>query len=123
MLTKQEIFTKVYETLRERGFTRAGITLRYEDGEEVFSCRYRSPVGPCAIGIFITDEEYDSTLEHKEADEAITGMCAALRKPLGEYGWAFFSLLQATHDEGHTPELMEAELRLFAQDHGLEVPE
>lgn len=121
MLTKQEIFTKVYETLRERGFTRAGVN--QADGEgEYFSCRYRSPIGPCAIGIFITDEEYDSAYENIGAGTAIRGMCSALHEPLDEYGGKFFNALQSAHDEGRTPEIMEAYLRDFARLEGLEIP-
>lgn len=122
MLTKQEIFTKVYETLRERGFTRAGVQLLDEEGEPYFTCKYRSPVGPCAIGIFIEDAEYSESFEGTPAADAIDQMCAVLRDPLKQHGSLFFYELQEAHDNGKTPELMQEHLNEFAAIHNLEIP-
>lgn len=114
-MTYQEIFTKVWTTLKARGFTRAG---EYRPSGH-FVCRYRSPIGPCAIGILMTDEEYDESFEGLSARDIIrVGACAAAEG----LGLVFFDDLQTCHDEGTTPEEMELRLQNFASLRNLEIP-
>lgn len=114
-MTKQEIFTKVWTVLRDRGFTRAG---EYRSTYH-FACSYRSPVGPCAIGILMTDEEYKESLEGLSARDVIRrGACAAAE---GVDDMNFFEDLQAAHDEGTVPEEMETRLKHFAEAYNLEI--
>lgn len=53
--TAQEIYDGVVEYLASRTKGRAGAETR--DGG-VFTCRYRSPVGPCAVGWLLRDDEF-----------------------------------------------------------------
>jgi hypothetical protein len=115
------MFTKVYETLRERGFTRAGVLLSDEMGE-YFSCRYRSPRGPCAIGIFLPDEAYDARFEGTPASY-VAEFCPELKPlTLTAYDRKFLFQLQVAHDDGISPELMKDYLERFAAKYELEVP-
>lgn len=119
-MTKQEVFTKVWTTLQARGFTRAGITT-YDGG---FRCQYHSPVGPCAIGIFIPDELYDPAMDEQlwQTQLAIERAPELLALAELEYIGLFFEDLQSAHDQGVTPRDMEIQLRKFARDYNLEIP-
>lgn len=114
-MTRQEIFNKVWSVLRDRGFTRAGTTNSVGN----FYCRYRSPVGPCAIGILMTDEEYDEKFEGLPARDVIEAGACVAAEGINTY---FVEDLQSAHDEGTDPAEMEFRLRGFAAIHNLEIP-
>jgi hypothetical protein len=116
MLTKQEIFTKVYVALRERGFTRAVL-----EENNVTVCAYRGDVGPCAVGILMTDEEYSPAFEGKKGRNLIPHI-AALEGYDTREGRMFVSQLQSAHDSGVHPEGMQWLLSAMADRYDLEVP-
>lgn len=117
-MTIQEMFDVAYTTLRDRGFTRAGAYLNdYADAP--FTCQYRSPIGPCAIGALIGDDDYDP--EWDENAEPSYDVCGLLGvenyRVLG-----FADKLQYAHDSGKTPQRMKENLERVAEDYGLSIP-
>lgn len=117
-MTPQDIFNRVWNTLKERGWTRAGV--QTDDG---FKCQYRSPVGPCAIGIFLAEEEYIPEMDENggwTTDRAVE-RCAALRGVELPGQW-FLADLQFAHDQGASPDKMRATLEYFARQYNLEIP-
>lgn len=113
-MTPQEAFAKVYTSLRDRGFTRAGETV---DG--LFRCRYRSPVGPCAAGFFIPDEEYRPEMEGRpitilEREGLLKSMSPELVKSLYR--------MQIIHDAALSPEEMQQDYEKFASQHNFPLP-
>lgn len=106
--TKQEIFDLAFNGLRAQGFRQSA-----EEG----GCLYRGPDGlKCAIGHCIADSDYRSHFEgeRKDAFEA-----AGVSGPL----FAFACELQRAHDLSHGPKNMEHQLRGFAEEHNLTIPE
>ena len=119
--TVQSAFTFAFNALRERGFTRAGIE-RILRGEARFKCRYRGAHGmACAIGLFIPEENYSPALEDYGPLE-VMAQCPLLANLYNPAGIEFMERLQAAHDTGHTPEVMETNLRDLASRYSLEVP-
>lgn len=119
-MTNQEIFDRVVEMLKARNWARAGVLVDSpREGNpdyKYFSCRYRSPVGPCAVGLFITEEEYDSDLEGIFVGEVIMkGACKALEGA----DMSFVSELQSSHDAGRDAEEMKRNLVLLASSYEL----
>lgn len=118
-MTNQEIFDRVVEMLKARNWARAGVLIDNDGDIELkpfFSCRYRSPVGPCAVGLFITDEEYTPGFEGLSAKEIIRGgHCKALEGA----DVTFLGDLQEAHDGSRTPQEMKSSLIDLARDHEL----
>lgn len=122
-MNNQEIFTKVYTTLRDRGFTRAVELVEDVDpfgtpySREI--CRLRSPNGPCAIGILLPDEVYKPYMEGCSLSDSrsLSGYFLNLG-----YDLNFLQDLQAAHDRGKTPDDMENNLKFLAFDNDLEMP-
>lgn len=119
----QEVIDRVVPVLRARGWTRAGeISARGH-----FECKYRSPVGPCAIGVLLTDEEYQPEMDN--ADES-NGVLALLERygvlqwglKIPDFKW-LASGLQGCHDQNDEPADMERAFRTFVNFNHLIWPE
>lgn len=122
-MTEQELFTRAFLALRERGFTRAWDDNAVRPGALLNvkgMCMYRSPIGPCAMGLFISDAEYDKRMEGRGICEVLTQYKVGA---LQGFRGSFLVELQEAHDTGKTPGLMERNLRWFASKLDLEVPE
>lgn len=117
-MTEQEVFDKVWEALKARGWTRAGVTR--PDGK--FQCQYRSPVGPCAIGLFIPDELYDPKMDEENWQTRFAVKLAPNLLVSEFKGPSFLEDLQDAHDLGATPEEMETYFRKVASEYNLEIP-
>ncbi len=118
MMTKQEIFNKVWDHF---------ITKKNpQSGGADSACFYRfdrTPECPrrCAIGLFIPDAEYNELMEHS------TGAFVAERSKTfsalwDRHGKAFWDSLQRAHDYAETFEDFESTLRHFAKQELLECP-
>lgn len=129
---KQELFNIAWNGIKSQGFQQS--VLRNEDGspkrthggDGVVSCAYRDPQGrKCAVGWMIPDEYYHPALENKLASSP--EVCKAAGLVGGEWNGEpnFARQLQAVHDsvESSTPEGMEKNLREFALQHGLDIPQ
>lgn len=119
--TLQAIFDHVARVLSDRGWTRA---LDPQTG----LCRYRSPVGPCAIGACIPDTLYDPGLESLGSIESGCEDQSPLLSDIVDKVFAFddrdemivvLNYLQIDHDQGHTPDLMRRYFRKFAERYNL----
>jgi len=120
--TKQSAFDFAFNALRERGFTRAGVDVVDRHGDPQFKCRYRGEDNaPCAVGLFIPNENYSVALEYGDTRNAVA-QCPSLANLYNPGGIEFLSRLQAAHDAGSTPGVMESNLRNLAAEHNLEVP-
>ena len=113
-MNRQEVFNRVYKHLLTQG-----VKAEVRGGS-----RYRAPGGlKCAIGILIPDELYTPDLEDKTPTAAVVHV--VLEKALGESlsteDVQFLNDLQIIHDLT-PPEDWEAELKHFAADNELEVP-
>lgn len=124
-MTNQEIFDKVVDMLAARDFARAGAYVPVINNDDVetgtrFSCMYRSPIGPCAIGLFIPDELYVPEMEGKTAGRLFNefDIPELADTPLG-----FLSELQQAHDQAVSAEHMKRALRSMACMFGLSLPE
>lgn len=116
-LTEQEAFNIAYRTLRDRGFTRA--VRQSLEGSDGFVCQYRSPLGPCAIGALIPDEEYHEVFD---AENMFASQVQDFVPTLQSLGGNFLNNLQMCHDEGRTPDDMRERLERFARERNLTVP-
>lgn len=113
-LTRQQVFDKAYIGLAAQGFQQSMDTER--------NCRYRSYGGlKCAIGHCIPDELYDSEMEGKSIEEGF--IAVFLPGFLADHDNTFLKDLQICHDEADEPRDMEGQLRNFAEQWGLTVPE
>lgn len=113
-MTEQELFSKAYTVLRDRGFTRAGV--EHEDG--YFQCLYRSPVGPCAIGALVTDAEYEAFIKENDVPVNFHEDIPAF----ASISVVFLDNLQVAHDKGYTPERLQHLLNDFATEYSSEIP-
>lgn len=120
----QDVFNTVWNTLKARDWKRA-VGEDPRDGSEV--CCYRSPIGPCAIGIFLSDEvanEYEGKSVEFEDYKIVKG---TILEPLlsTRDGRVFITEIQEEHDEpskfGLAP--LEQRYRNLAREYGLKVPE
>lgn len=136
----QALFDASVDVLAARGFTRAGLQLYFteDDGDNRtstvptetdptgdFYCRYRSAVGPCAVGAIMSDEDYDPkydeenmtvTLLPDEALPVVPGVAVgAVVDLLGR--------MQRAHDRSIDPDDMRNSLRQVAQDSALQIPD
>ncbi len=129
---KQELFNIAWNGIKSQGFQQS--VLRNEDGspkvipggDGAASCAYRDPQGrKCAVGWMIPDENYHPGLENKLASSP--EVCKAADLVGGEWDEEpnFARHLQTVHDSSasRTPEGMERNLREFALNHGLDIPQ
>jgi hypothetical protein len=121
-MTEQEVFNTAWNALSARGWTRAGIEIKDSVNDEYpyFQCRYRSPVGPCALGAVIPDDEYvpEWDTDRSTTTERICDIVSTLRG----LDKGFLTGLQSCHDKGRTPLVMEEDFRAFAAKYGLTIP-
>jgi len=113
--TRQEIFDLAYIGLAKQGFKRSYQKETSTDGP---FCLYRAPDGKkCAIGFCIPDEEYRPNLEGGDAWLAYKAAGISGRD------FNFAERLQGVHDHSKFPSEMEQDLRMFANEYGLTIPE
>lgn len=111
-MTEQEIFDKAVSVIAARGYTTAGV---YND-TGAFRCQYRSPVGPCAIGSLLDDNEVKSEWD----ENTISVSRIFFELPERIRGVGFLDSLQAAHDEGNTPAQIRQNFIDFAARYGLD---
>lgn len=116
-MTKQEIFDKVYAHAQE-------MTAPAIDKEGF--CKYRSPNGPCLIGILVSDEEASAT------DKLGWSVAEAIRNKtfvdLNPAYSDFYCGIQNCHDNATSfetmtldKEIMLDSLKRVANQYGLEI--
>lgn len=113
-MTRQELFNHTVTQIRGMK-SRAGEII---DGR--FSCRYRSPAGPCVIGSLIPDGVYTPTIEGLGASDIMNRYSNLL--PIAPEDVNFANGLQYLHDTASnwTPEgFDETALATFAYHHSL----
>lgn len=108
-MTEQEIFDKAVSVIAARNYTRAGRVGRFGVS---FRCQYRSPVGPCAIGSLLNDNEVKP--EWDEDIYSVFQIFYKLPERIRSVGVDFLSELQYAHDEGITPAQMRQNFIDFA---------
>lgn len=133
-LTKQEVFNTVWQYFVIEGHAQSvgpsSLCFPY-----TISCVYKAEDTKCAIGIFIPDEEYSTALEEDALSDVIEA-CPTTKVLLEDVRGEFLSSLQQAHDTAaqdlykytnsgreYVPLGLEPRLRLFARNHGLEIPE
>ncbi len=107
--TQQELFDKIFTGLRSQGFERSMVGS---------SCKYRGEQGrKCAVGYLIPDSHYTEELEGSGLYFLDTRKQVSVPKE----NLLFLCELQNIHDCSH--QMMEEELRRFAEKNQLTVPE
>ena len=114
-MTEQEVFNKTFETLRARNWK-----IAYDKATGM--CLYRSPVGPCAAGVHIPDEEYSDYLEQNSWKSLV------YKQVVSEAHDDLINAMQMAHDSGDAtnpncdPMTMYFEFRFVANEFNLTIP-
>lgn len=109
-LTLQQVFNGAWERAKHK------VRCTLPDN---FRCRYRAEnIPPCFIGVSIPDELYDDNFEGKGIAALATDWLPELFAGIDP---EVLSDLQSVHDDVPI-DMWESELRIFAQEHELEVP-
>jgi hypothetical protein len=123
-LTRQEIFNVVWTGLKAQGFQQS-----LNDGGS--ECAYRAPDGcKCAFGHLIPDELYDNKIEgsavgifvQRYYKNIIPKLCDWFMETFDPEDLDFIRELQKIHDYVASPEQMEKELRRYARENRLDIP-
>jgi hypothetical protein len=110
--TRQEIFNVAFLGMKSQGFKMS------VNGNGV--CAYRSPNGlKCAVGFLIPDDKYSKSLEGLSASsEVILGITE-----VSPHDKRFLKDLQEIHDISFSPDNMSYDLKVFAENHRLTIPD
>lgn len=121
MMTKQEMFDKVYIGLLNQKFERS----MKNDGK-MSSCAYRGDGGmKCAAGHLIPDEEYKSDMDYFSStimQLRSEGLLPRCFQSLSEDDLLFVQELQIAHDSSYTPSAMKYAIEEVAAKHNLTIP-
>lgn len=141
-MDKQAAFNHVYLAMKRQGFERS-----LDETAGGKSCRYRAENGyRCHIGHLMNDECYDPAFEGEPIYSFVEYVTVKLPEDIRAKFWKslshwgvqepvdrfdcstesdlhFLQELQAVHDRIKTNQDLKGSLILFAQNHGLTVPE
>lgn len=127
MMTKQEIFNKVYTHLITQG--KQSITYYKQGGVTRTTCAYRGVNGTsCAVGCLILDEHYDKSIEgYNVLENNVKEVLVKSGVPTDATTVLFLLDLQQIHDsymfEGvDISDIFKVELERMANEHNLTIP-
>lgn len=127
MMTKQEIFNKVYTHLITQG--KQSITYYKQGGVTRSTCAYRGANGTsCAVGCLILDEHYDKSIEgYNVLENNVKEVLDKSGVPTDDNTIKFLLDLQKIHDsymfeDVDISDMFKEKLERMANDHTLTIP-
>lgn len=126
MLTRQELFDKVWRGLKAQGFEQSTNAALCGYG----GCAYRGSDGRrCSAGHAIDDEHYSPAFEgegisrDENGSNCVGAVGALVASGVNPIDFVLISDLQYAHDETLSPAEMESAVREVASFYGLTIPD